>query len=361
MNTLQDCCQPCPTVVPVNIPGTPGSPGSPGSAGINAFSIIAANGSNIGFIVPNVNASVTVNIVGPTGWFTVGQPVYVQSAGYYQVAGVLATQVQLTSLGLGGNAAVGTSIAYGNQISPCGTAGSNSYTMTNGNFTVPAIGSTATLYVQNASWVIPGQIIYVQNAGYFLVNSVNIGTNTAVLLNQGYAGNSIGGTVVNSGAGVSPAGVQGSLPVPASLNVWNGNVGQALTNSMTLINIGTVLALPAAGTWLLLARAQLEFYATSGQNTYPFQAKFQLMAQAAGAGAFTAIPFSVTTPWSFSMPSSSTLHQGMTVPLPPLIYATATIGDVINLNGQWLTDFPNDSIFKVSEACIVAAFLNPTT
>src|ERR1700749_3438456 len=73
------CPAPCPEGV---VPGPQGESGTPGTdgTGINAFTTVA-----VSFIVPNTGDDVTV-VVGSTAWMAVGQFLYIQSAGFYQVS-----------------------------------------------------------------------------------------------------------------------------------------------------------------------------------------------------------------------------------------------------------------------------------
>ncbi len=73
---------PCPTGVVPGPQGAVGPDGVPGSNGSNAYTTLSA-----GFTVPAVSADVTV-AVGSTNWMAVGQIIFIQSAGWYQVAAI---------------------------------------------------------------------------------------------------------------------------------------------------------------------------------------------------------------------------------------------------------------------------------
>lgn len=93
---------------------------------------------------------------------------------------------------------------------PNGTDGLNAFTTTTAQFIIPAIGSNVTLAVSNTnpstgSWAVPGQAIYIENAGYYTV--VSSTTTSIVCTNTGTTGNIAPGTTVASGQQVSPAGV----------------------------------------------------------------------------------------------------------------------------------------------------------
>jgi hypothetical protein len=70
---------------------------------------------------------------------------------------------------------------------PTGTPGANAYTLTASSFTVPPVGGTATLTVVDASWIVLGQVVYIDSAAgpgipaTLIVQSIS--GNTLTLLN----------------------------------------------------------------------------------------------------------------------------------------------------------------------------------
>ena len=90
-----------------------------------------------------------------------------------------------------------------------GAAGINAFTLTSGNFTQPAIGSSVTVSVVSSAWIAVGQSIYVAGGGYYTVSSVPNST-SVVLTNSGYVGSAVAGVVIASGASVVPGGVIGA-------------------------------------------------------------------------------------------------------------------------------------------------------
>lgn len=108
-----------------------------------------------------------------------------------------------------------------------GLDGFNAFTIVTTNFVMPAEGANVTVTVSNTgqftgAWAVPGQIVYVQTAGYFQVVS---STATSMVLTNiensstgAYSSNAAPTTGISSGNRVSPAGVQG--PTGAS----SGNI-----------------------------------------------------------------------------------------------------------------------------------------
>lgn len=95
--------------------GPAGDAGSPGSAGTAAFTSTTA-----GFTMPAVNATVSV-AVGNTSWMAAAMPVWVQSAGFFQIASITdGTHVVLTNNYFQANAAQGASIGSNNLVASSG-------------------------------------------------------------------------------------------------------------------------------------------------------------------------------------------------------------------------------------------------
>ena len=366
MSAIGPCCEPCgPVTPPVNVPGPPGMNGSSGTNGVNAFSIIA-NFQGIGFVVPAVGSSATIYVQDTGEWMTVGQLVFVQSAGQYSVVSGASTgpngvSVQLKNLGTPGNAVPGTSISSGNAISPSGAAGQNSYSILTSSFTVPNVGLSATANLANSAWMIPGQEVYVQGGGYLLVVSVNPTAGTAVLQNNGSAGTTAG-AVCPTGSAVGPAGTQGSLPLPVPQTFYSNVSAYTLTGSMAVVATNdegnAIVTLPAAGTWMIITRVTGRAIGLSS-NGVP-QVSAQLESQASGAGGFSQIPTSVTSPYLAHTPGGVSGNSGYNFTMPPVIYQTATIGDVIALYADYLA-LGNATSIQIDEVAIAAFCLNLST
>lgn len=101
-----------------------------------------------------------------------------------------------------------------------GTNGLNAYTTTTAGFTMPAVSSNVSVAVVASAWATVGQVVFVQGAGHFTVNSVPDATHLS-LTNLGYAGNAAPTTPIAGSQNVSPAGlkgVDGSSGTPPTLN-----------------------------------------------------------------------------------------------------------------------------------------------
>lgn len=124
------CCQPCESVPTTQVPGPPGDDGEDGqngADGVNAFTLTTAD-----FTVPAELSNVTVTVA-DNSWMGMGQPVFIETAGFYEVVSVNVDGVTVTIKNLedaGSNAyldntAPATNISTGVKVSPGGWQGFN--------------------------------------------------------------------------------------------------------------------------------------------------------------------------------------------------------------------------------------------
>ena len=108
-----------------------------------------------------------------------------------------------------------------------GTDGLNAFSLTTAATTIPAAGGfmLATVAAGENTWMVPGQVVYVQTAGYFQVLNL-VGTTQVALINLrnnttgAYASNAVSGPLV-VGSEISPGGLQG--PAGLSISVTSGS------------------------------------------------------------------------------------------------------------------------------------------
>lgn len=90
-----------------------------------------------------------------------------------------------------------------------GTNGHNAFCLTTNDFTMPAASATVDTTVDDGAYLVVGQDVYVGSAGYMTVSAKT--SDTAItLLNTGDSGNAIAGTLIATGAEISPAGRPGA-------------------------------------------------------------------------------------------------------------------------------------------------------
>lgn len=103
------------------------------------------------------------------------------------------------------------------------------YTQLTAGFTQPAAAANVTVSVADSSWMSPTQVIYIQSAGYFEVQSLPDAT-SAIIQNLDYAGNAVATTAIANGQGVSPAGIRGVAGAAGS-SVLSGAGGLSPTTT----------------------------------------------------------------------------------------------------------------------------------
>lgn len=112
--------------------GQSGYSGARGASGFSGYSGYSGNSSaafsitSSSFVMPSSGNNVTINVDDST-WISVGQVVYIETAGYFEVLDTpTTTSVQIENLGYSGNAAGATVIATSQQLSPGGLQGASS-------------------------------------------------------------------------------------------------------------------------------------------------------------------------------------------------------------------------------------------
>jgi hypothetical protein len=193
-------------VVTVQTPASSGSGSATPGISVPARSTVSPGGSQgiqgtIGPTGPQGNTGVQgpQGIIGPQG--PTGPP---GNTGPQGISGVAATaDAGTTTTGAPGtNASVinagSTNAAVFNFTIPAGvqgvqgpqgntgSQGSNAFTATTNSFIVPPVGQTTTVTVLDASWLVPGQMVYVDTAGGASAGALQITAivgNTVTLLN----------------------------------------------------------------------------------------------------------------------------------------------------------------------------------
>lgn len=121
-----------------------------------------------------------------------------------------------------------------------GTNGKNAFsTVQSPGFTVPAIGDSVSVPVDDNSWMVVNQFVFCFGAGTFQVNSL-AGSTIAGLTYLNYFENTNAGNTVSAGAGISPGG---SEPSVAGLAASGAN-----SDITSLTGLTTPLTVPQGGT-----------------------------------------------------------------------------------------------------------------
>lgn len=236
----QACCYPpCPTVPPINVPGTPGA---------DAYTFTTES-----FVIPDVNAQVVVQVLNTSG-LTVGEPVLLTGPANFTVFAVNApTTVTLTFNGYAGNLGPGSIITSGASVIPAGqqgiagVAGQNGYGTTTSAFTIPSIGNTVVVPVVSSAMFVQGQYVVTPGPANFIVYAIPNSTSVTLQF-LGNPTDAAPGVNVAAGSNISPAGEAGGnayteltaqITVPAVGNTVTANV-----LSTAWMTVGAVVVMP---------------------------------------------------------------------------------------------------------------------
>lgn len=212
----------------------------------------------------------------------IGQGIFIEGAGNFVVvskAGPLSVTLQYHNDSH--NTHSFETISAGAGVSPGGLSGVDATTVTTtSTFDVPIIGVDVSITVQNSSWMVIGQIIFVEGAGAFqVVSKADTSEVTATYLD--YNGNTHAGDTIAVGAAVSPSGTQPSTPISianggtGATTVAGAQVALGLGQPATEFNdgaltfdipgaafaliTGVTVAVPASGLYLVLARVTVRY------------------------------------------------------------------------------------------------------
>jgi len=116
-----------------------------------------------------------------------------------------------------------------------GTNGINAFSTLASGFTQPAVDFNANATLVNASWVVPGQWIYITGGGFYSVDGVS--GNVVTLLNNGTAGNTTPGLSVPGGSGVTPAGVPGATGATGAAGATGATGAGSIVTLVTTIPV----------------------------------------------------------------------------------------------------------------------------
>lgn len=89
-----------------------------------------------------------------------------------------------------------------------GTDGVNAFTALTDQFTMPAVDATAVAEVGSTAWMAVGQYVFLENAGYLIVDNI-VSSTEVELENDGATGNVVAGSIIGVGNSITPAGPPG--------------------------------------------------------------------------------------------------------------------------------------------------------
>ena len=223
--------------------------GGPSGRGLNGYSYLAAD-----FTMPAVSQNAQALLIDDPNPFAIGQWVFIQGCGWLIVTGSAADAISVRNDDSVGNTAPGTVGAAGNMVTGGGPQGYNSWAYLTAPFTVPAVGTSAVASMEEARSFAVGQWLYVQSAGWFVVEALDAVANTVTLLNEETVGNQAPGTVAPVLSIVTGGGPKGDpgrpsftrlladFPMPAALAI-----GQASVEDAEPFAVGQVVYVEAIG------------------------------------------------------------------------------------------------------------------
>ena len=228
-----------------------------------------------------------------------------------------------------------------------GTNGTNAYTFTTADFTVPAIGATVIVFVDDSGWMVVGQPIFIFGPSNWTVSSITNST-TVVLTFLGLAGNVAPGATISSGAGVSPGGTQGTL---SNLSVYGSGTVYTLTATPALLTLGTTtpsLTITAAGTYLLYATVRYDLAAWKS-TLMTLTTKLRRTNNTAADVTATSTGYAIVDTSAAAVTSTLAVFD-----LPVVQYVTTNSNDIIQLWGSLSAVASVSGTVTAVEASIVA-------
>ena len=201
-------------------------PGATGVTGGNAYTTSTAS-------FTQVAAGATVSVsVGSTAFMAVGQALFIQGAGYYNVTTIQSpTTVLLTAIGPGQVVLAGVVVATGQPVVPSGyafsvlsggtgTNGANAFTTLTSPFNQVASGSNVSVTVASTAFMAVGQALFIATSGYYTVASITSST-VAVLTTLAYGDIASTGTAIAAGSLVTPSGYPGDAANASAIALLN--------------------------------------------------------------------------------------------------------------------------------------------
>lgn len=277
-----DCGCPCPTPTTVNTPGLGGNP---------AYTFTTAD-----FVVPALGGPITLVVLN-SDWAAVGESIFVAGAGTFTITAIPdSTHISVTYNNIPANTASGNTIASGTLVTPTGTSsngtnGTNAFTITTADFTVPAIGANVSIpdgfvHVGDNSWAGVGQTVFISDGtdwGSFQIMS-KPDTISFVAKFLGHTGDATPGAVIGAGASVSPGGTEPPLAVALPTVITDNSTGSASNTIAAGAGVSTVtIPLTSLATGLSTSAIDLLTTYTPG---YAFKLlTFDFVTTIVGAGA----------------------------------------------------------------------------
>lgn len=241
-----------------------------------------------------------------------------------------------------------------------GTNGVSAFTVTLADFTVPPADGTTpvTVEVADTSWMAQDEPLWIPGGGIFVVDAIIDSTHVSVVYPDVEVNVNAGANIV-AGTSVVPTGLQPqppALPTTDPVTKYGSGTAHTITGAaFAAVVFGTSgtqeITLTTAGTWLLQARARVDFVAATFAAVRTVSFKNRRTNNTAGDVANSATAFK--TPLS----GAALTYTALDVVFPPVTYATANVNDVLQMQVAIDTD-PGAGSVQIVEADIVATYLH---
>lgn len=208
----------------------------PGVAGTSAFAFVTAN-----FTLPTIGSNVVIQLTTSVP-FVPGQNIIIAGPANFQIVTVdNPNQITAQFLGLDGDLSAADVISLGAQVSPAGrpgaagAAGQNGFAITTSDFSVPSIGSTVVVPVDDNAAFVVGSYAVATGPANFVVAALT-GTTSITLKFLGNTGDVSPGATIASGSTIAPTGSAGpaaftSLTAQITIPAKNATVTAAVLST----------------------------------------------------------------------------------------------------------------------------------
>ncbi len=240
-----------------------------------------------------------------------------------------------------------------------GTNGVSAFTTTTDDFVIPPADGTTpvTVEVADTSWMAVGEPLFIPGGLFFLVSAIVDSTHVQVVY-PAWEANVNAGNTITTGAIVTPSGWQpAATPLPTTDPIAKYGSGTAHTitgASFAAVIFGTSgaqeITLTTAGTWLIMARARVDYVAATFAAVRIVSFKLRRTNNTAGDVTNTPCAFKtqIITTLTFTAPGAN---------FSPVAYVTANVNDVLQMQVAIDTD-PTAGSIQIVEADLVAVFVH---
>ncbi len=239
-----------------------------------------------------------------------------------------------------------------------GTNGVSAFTTTTDDFVIPPADGTTpvTVEVTDTSWMAVVEPLFIPGGLFFLVSAIVDSTHVQVVY-PAWEANVNAGNTITTGAIVTPSGWQ---PAPTTLPAVDAISKYGSGTPYTILDAGFAqvvfgtsgnheITLTTAGTWLLQARARVDYVGATFAAVRTVSLKLQKQAGPVDvANSPTAFKTQIITTLTFT---------ALDVAFPAVQYVTAGVTDVIQMMAR-IDVAPTAGSIQIVEAEIVATYLH---